>query len=219
MWRPIVSILKATAYVVTVLSVSCVQGQQNIIADKDLTRPEINRNNHRSPAVVSISARMSNGYNDIQWTSVQEDATRKYIVEYSKNGIDFQTAGEVVANNRMVYTVRHSTFESGPLLYRLKMEDLDGRYTYSRYALLEGLTLSPVKIYPTIISGNAVNASAYFPVERVIVFNSSGQQVYAQDIGGRAELLNIPVPTLAKGMYWMVFYGRDWKTTEKFIVS
>lgn len=219
MWRPIVTILKATAYVVTILSVSCVQGQQHIIADKDLTRPEINRNNNRPPAIVTISARMSNGYNDIQWTSVQEEDTRKYIVEYSKNGIDFQAAGEVIANNRMVYTVKHSNFEAEPLLYRLKMEDMDGRHTYSRYTLLEGIPMTPVKIFPTIISGNAVNASAYFPVERVIVFNSSGQQVYAQDIGGRSELLNIPIPNLSKGMYWMVFYGRDWKTTEKFIVS
>jgi hypothetical protein len=162
---------------------------------------------------------MNNGYNEVRWTSVREEDTRKYIVEYSKDGRSYQSAGEVMAGNKMTYELKHPVNEVVPLLYRLKIEDLHGRHFYTRNSLLEGVNLPTVKIFPTIISGSTVSATSYFPVERVMVFNGSGQQVYSQDIGGRSDLLNIPLPALSKGMYFMVFYGRDWKTTEKFIVS
>jgi hypothetical protein len=197
---------------------SITSGQQNIIADKDNTHPELNKL-YGSPArITSFTATPHNGYNDIQWSALSEKDTRKFVVEYSRDWVDFQTAGELMATTGH-YELAHKTFDVEPLVYRIRVEDLNGKSFYSKSIVINGVGLSPVKIYPTTISGNIVNAVAEMPVERVTVFSSDGKQVFAQDIGGKRDYLDITIPSLSRGMYWMNFAGRDWKTTSNFIVQ
>jgi hypothetical protein len=35
------------------------------------------------------------GYNEIQWSAVAKEDTRRFIVEYSVDGINYQSAGEL----------------------------------------------------------------------------------------------------------------------------
>jgi hypothetical protein len=209
--------VKAALPVAMILISIAGYSQQEITADKNNTRPEITRQ-FRSPArIISFSAKANNGYNEIQWTAGAEQDTRKFVVEYTADGIYFQSAGEATATNG-AYLVKHQTFDIRPLLYRIRMEGLDGKSNYSRAILLDGIALSPVKLYPTIISGNEINIVADFPIERITVFSGSGQQVFTKEIGGRRDYISVTVPSLAKGMYWMNFTGQGWKTTTRFIV-
>jgi len=202
-----------------ILFSASVFGQPELIADKNNTRPEITRE-FTSPAMItSFTAVRNNGYNDIQWTSRGEQETRKFIVEYSLNGVDFQSAGEALATPAGIYQLKHQTFEMAPLLYRVRTEDLNGKYYYSRNVLLDGIALSPVKIYPTIITGNVVNVISEFPVERIAVYAGNGNQVYTQDVNGKAEYMAVTLPaSLSKGLYLMNFTGQGWKTTTRFII-
>ena len=208
---------RATLLILYIFTSAFVYGQQNIIQDKDNTRPEITRQFSSPPAITSLMATQHNGYNEIQWSARMEQETRKFIVEFSDNGIHYQSAGEVVSANGQ-YLLKHPTFEIAPLLYRLRIEDLSGRHTYSQSILLQGIDIAPVKIYPTIITGNTVNVIADFPVERINVFAGNGQQVFSKEIGGKMEAITVVLPSLGKGMYWMHFWGQGWKTTSQFIV-
>lgn len=205
--------------IVAVCITTSSSAQQNVIADKDNTRPEITRQFNMNPSVVAFNAVRNNGYNDIQWTSRGEKDTRKFVVEYSTDGIYFQSAGEVTANaSGMPYQLKHQTFEIAPMLYRMRAEDLNGRVSYTQTVLLDGVSVSPVKIYPTIVTGNIVNVNAEFPIERITVLSGSGQQVYTQDINGKTDYMAINIPALGKGVYWMSFTGQGWKTSSKFII-
>lgn len=196
-----------------------IQAQQNVIAEKDNTRPEITRNYSLPARNTSVTAsRLSNGYNDIQWSSQVQQDTRRFVVEYTTDGINYQSAGEVQVSAQGAYQLRHSTFESSPMLYRIRAEELNGKSTTTQQVLLDGVENSAVKIYPTVITGNVVNVNAQFPVERIIVLSESGQQVYTQDVNGRSDYMAINIPSLGKGIYFMTFYGRGWKSTSKFII-
>ena len=66
--------------------------QQFIIADKDNTHPEIKTRDAEAGFITKLSAERANGYNEISWSAFRENDVRKYIIEYSTNGIDFQSA-------------------------------------------------------------------------------------------------------------------------------
>lgn len=216
--KTILQSFKILLSVTVVMSSGLLYAQQEVTAHKNDTRPEITRQVFSAAIITSLVATPNNGYNEVRWAARGEQDTRKFILEYSTNGIYFQSAGEVVASGG-TYLLKHQTFEIMPMLYRLKIEDMSGRYTYSQAILLEGIGVSPVKVYPTIITGNVINLVADFPVERINIISTSGQQVFAQDVGGKSDNITITIPSLGKGMYFLNFTGQGWKATERFIIQ
>ena len=221
MWKVILQHVKTAFPLVAGFSafMNSVYSQQHVIADKDNTRPEITAQVATPAKITNFSAIQRNGYNDIQWTALSEQDTRRYIVEYSIDGINYQTAGEKLVVNG-TYDLKHYTRDTGTFLYRIRMEKKDGRFYNSNLFLMEGSDISPVKIYPTIVEGNIVNAILDFPVERINVTSSNGQQVFAKELGEVSGTIRVNIPSsLNKGMYLMTFYGNGWKTTSKFIIA
>jgi hypothetical protein len=191
--------------------------QQWVVNQKDNTRPETTAYNTAPAFVQTLSANRWNGYNDIEWTVSSLNDTKKFIIEYSLNAVDYLTAGEVLADKN-IYSLRHHILDDRPMLYRVRIEQQNGKFFYTAPIVLQGVPVSPVQIYPTVITGNTVNMNASWPVERIVVSSGSGAQVFTKEIGGQSNYIAVVVPSLAKGMYWMSFYGRGWKSTEKFLV-
>ena len=197
-------------------------GQQHVIANKDRTRPDINEQLYRPALITGMGIKRLNGYNEVTWTALREYDTRKYVVEYSMNGIDFTVAGEVTANTGF-YTFNHQflddhMFDDPAILYRIRIEQMNNTAYYSDPVLLEGDGFSPVKIFPTIIQGNQLNIQAQWPVEKIDITNTSGQLLLSKNVNGQKDYMTLTVPTFSKGMYLITFYGQYWKTTSKFIV-
>ena len=224
MWKAVLQHVKATFPMIAGLFSALViinpaHSQQNIIANKDNTRPEITRQYNPPPARIStFTATKFNGYNEIQWSVVLEQNTRKFIVEYSYDGINFQSAGEVFSGKGF-YELKHYTLDTRPLLYRIRIEELNSKFYYSDLALLDGIAISPVEIYPTVVTGNVVNVNAAFPVERINIASADGQQMFAKDLGGERDFIRINIPSLNKGLYLITFYGNGWKSTSKFMIG
>jgi hypothetical protein len=220
MWKVILQSVKAAFPLIAGLSalLNSAHGQQNIIADKNNTRPEVKEQQMRPARITSFTAIHANGYNEIQWTTLNEDDIRQFIVESSSDGINFQSAGEVTPLTGS-YTLKHYTFDTRPLLYRIRMENKDGKFYNSAAFLLDGIAISPVRIFPTIVEGSVVNVVAAFPVERVNIVSTNGQQVFAQDMGGISGSTHVTLPALNAGTYLMTSYGNGWKSTSKIIIA
>jgi len=222
MWKAILPPVKATFPVIAVLFIInfcsfLSYGQQYIIANKDNTRPEVTRNSSSPVAITSFTAAAFNGYNEIQWSALSEQNSRKFIVEYSSDGINFQSAGHVISANG-IYNLKHYTFDTRPLLYRIRIEELNSKFYYSDNIMLGGIDIEPVKIYPTIVTGSIINANAGFPIERITVTSTDGRQMFAKDMNGVKDFIPVAIPSLNKGMYLMTFYGNNWKSTTKFMI-
>jgi len=223
MWKAILQTVKATFPVIAgcMISALCTDqsfAQQNIIADKNNTRPEVNRQLTTPAMVTSIEAKKLNGINEINWNAFAEQDTRKFIVEYSYDGKDFLSAGEALSSNG-VYSLKHHTLDTRPVMYRIRIEELNGKFSYSSMILLDGVDIPVVKVYPTVVSGNAINADAAFPVERISIVSTDGRQVFAKDLNGASDFIPLTIPYLSRGMYFITFFGNGWKSTSKFLVS
>jgi hypothetical protein len=192
--------------------------QQNVIANKDNTRPELNREIYAPARITSFTATRNNGYNDIRWATLSEESTRRFIVEYSYDGINFMSAGQALSSNSS-YTLNHSSLDTRPMLYRIRIEDHGQRSYFSDNVFLDGIAIAPVEIYPTIVTGDVVNVNAAFPVERITITAGDSRQVFAKDLNGVRDFIPIVIPSLNRGMYFMTFYGNGWKHTQQFIVG
>ena len=220
MRKVILQIVKATFPILAGFStfINPAYSQQNVIADKDDTHPEITVQQYSSAKIYKLSAVQMQGYNEIQWSAVAEDDTRRFIVEYSSDGINYQSAGELTPLTGN-YSLKHYTLDTRTFLYRIRMEKKDGRFFNSMRFLLGGVDIGPVKIYPTIVEGNTLNLRMAFPVHRMSIISLDGKQVMAKDLGGIVGTTQVAIPVLSKGQYLVTFYGNGWQSTEKFLIG
>ena len=78
------------------------------------------------------------------WTTTDEVNTAHFTVEHSLDGNHFESIGTVQAFNSTgnhAYEYLHQSLSGGIHYYRLKMVDIDGRYTYSS---IQSITVSAV---------------------------------------------------------------------------
>ena len=220
MRKIILQIVKATGPIAAgfFLVTSSAYSQQNIIAGKDDTHPEVTAQQYMPAKIYRFSAVRMNGYNEIKWLAAAEEDTRRFIVEYSTDAINFQTAGEItpVAGD---YILKHHILDSRTFLYRIRMEKKDGKFFSTGSFLLGGVDIAPVRLYPTIVTGNTVNLQMYLPVHRMSIISFDGKQVMAKDLGGIAGTTQVALPVLSRGQYVVTFYGNGWQSTEKFMIG
>lgn len=220
MLKVILQLVRATFPIAAGFSIliSSAYSQQNIIAGKDDTHPEIAAQQYIAAKIYKISAVQMHGYNEIQWSAFAEEDTRRFIVEYSPDGINYQAAGEITPL-RGNYSLKHYTLDTRTFLYRIRIEKKDGRFFNSMNVLLDGVDIVPVKIYPTIVEGNTLNLRMAFPVHRMNIISLDGKEVMAKDLGGIAGTTQIAIPVLSRGQYLATFYGNGWQSTEKFMIG
>jgi hypothetical protein len=220
MRKVILQLVKATFPIAAGSSIliSFAYSQQYIITGKDDTHPEIAAQQYSSARIYKLSAIQMHGYNEIQWSAAAEEDTRRFIVEYSADGIDYQSAGELtpLADN---YSLKHYTLDTRAFLYRIRMEKKDGRFFNLGNFLLRGVDIVPVKIFPTIVEGNTINLRMVFPVHRMNIISLDGKQVMAKDLGGIGGATQVAIPVLSRGQYMVTFYGNGWQSTGKFMIG
>ena len=220
MRKIILQIVKATGPIAAgfFLVTSSAYSQQNIIAGKDDTHPEVTAQQYMPAKIYRFSAVRMNGYNEIKWLAAAEEDTRRFIVEYSTDAINFQTAGEItpVAGD---YILKHHILDSRTFLYRIRMEKKHGKFFSTASFLLGGVDIAPVTLYPTIVTGNTVNLQMYLPVHRMSIISFDGKQVMAKDLGGITGTTQVALPVLGRGQYVVTFYGNGWQSTEKFMIG
>jgi hypothetical protein len=210
---------KATFLLAVVFSVFCFMNtahcQQHIIANKNNTRPETTK--EMAARITFFSVASYNGYNEIQWKAMREEETRRYIVEHSSDGVNFQSAGEMLVTDGD-YSLKHYTGDTRSLLYRIRIETNGGRFYNTINILQEGNDQPPVKVYPTIIENHMLNAQLYFPVQNVTVISPEGKQIFTKNLGGSSGLVQLTMPQVSKGIYFITFYGEGWKSSEKLLI-
>lgn len=173
-------------------------------------------------SLVNFSGDHLAGRNELKWETAFEENTEKFIVEYSANGTDYLTAGEVTATsntNGSSYSFVHYTNNSGVMRYRLRVVDIDQESRYSPVILLGDKVDRDIRVYPTVITGNALQVTSGPAIERVDVFAMDGRQVYSRAMNGTRGYFSLPLPsTLQRGIYLVRLYGKDVQQTEKIMV-
>ncbi|MEP7376279.1 MAG: T9SS type A sorting domain-containing protein [Chitinophagaceae bacterium] len=111
--------------------------------------------------LISFSATYGNQQTSLKWTSENEVNFEKFIIERSATGSDFIPVGDKRAAGKSGrtnydYTDDLTAVTGSIFYYRLKMVDIDGKFTYSPIVLVkkEAKTINGIAISPNpIVSG------------------------------------------------------------------
>jgi len=93
------------------------------------------------------------GISQLTWETANEINTKNFVIERSKDGTNYQAAGTVNAagTGGGAYNYNDPLKFSGNMYYRLKMVDINGRFTYSPVIVLKEMAENKVTVYPNPI--------------------------------------------------------------------
>jgi hypothetical protein len=97
--------------------------------------------------LLSFTGNPENGHAKLHWSTSREIEPLQFIVEKSIDGATFNTIATLANHNNMAMDVNGYEFPdpngiNGVIYYRIKMENRDGRYEYSRIIKMEGKTMA-----------------------------------------------------------------------------
>lgn len=158
--------------------------------------------------IISFSAAEKQGGVELQWNTANEINNDYFIVQKSKDGVNFNEAGRVQSANASsaVYRFTDAQPGTGLVYYRLKQVDKNGAYKSSGVVKVRlGASDLDVTIYPTVIN-DVLNYAVETPKAtklHIIVSDMSGRKLTALTesftAGTNKKIIN--TSTFAKGIY------------------
>lgn len=173
-------------------------------------------------SLLSFSGNKQAGYNDLKWNIAASQNISRFIIEYSNNGNNWVSAGEVPSLNlpdNQQYNFRHYTAEQGKLFYRLQIEENNGTFTYSPVISINGKEAGSIKVFPTVVTNNVLQVVAEKEVTGIKIIDASGRIVLTKQTGGQQGYFTVQLPALSRGMYWVQFETASGNETAKIIVE
>lgn len=159
----------------------------------------------------------------LNWTTADEQNTKYFAVERSADGSNFDVLGQVQATGNASQEKNYTFIDGLPLLganfYRLRMVDLDGRFTYSKIVVANNNARTDlVFLFPNPASKELslrLSGSGLFTIRVVSAdgrilhkktFQSSGNMSTSLDVSG-----------LSKGVYILMVENGGQTRYERFL--
>ena len=107
--------------------------------------------------LISFTGNYTNDANRLRWKTDNEKNTSQFFVERSSNGFSFLSISIVSANGNGAanYSYDDKDKLSGKIYYRLKIVDIDGKFTYSNIIALSNQQSSSLAVYPIPVKDKA----------------------------------------------------------------
>ncbi len=167
--------------------------------------------------------------NHLQWITASEENTLKYQIQKSTTSGNWEAIGEKAAAGNSNQQLNYDFADSNPVIgnnyYRLKMIDIDGKFTFSNTinipineAVLNGFT----RVYPNPTDGKLnveLQATSSFET-KLTVYDVVGKKAFEKTtlINKGLNTVGLDFSTLAKGAYVLQFADGTGKIyTTKFI--
>lgn len=164
-------------------------------------------NNYPLPVeLISFKGNAMNAFNEILWSTSSEINSIGFDVERSADGLHFETIGfvESHANSQVVnqYHFIDQQLRLNTYQYRLKIKDIDGKYTYSDVITLSNSkTQGQLFVYPNpVIDVMHIQSDIELKKASFIIYDMTGHQVRSfSNIEGLQTSFSLE--SLAQGLY------------------
>lgn len=170
----------------------------------------------------NFSVQHYNNYNELKWSTSFEQGASTFYIEFSTDGTHFVRAGQVTASRNTDgsnYSYQHYFSGSSDVLYRLAMEEDNGRINYSSILRLAWNNEKEIRVYPTVITNGLLNLSFSVPAGKLQVVNSNGAFVFEKNLNNATGAAAINLPVLPKGIYLVKVFARGTTSTSKIIIN
>lgn len=162
----------------------------------------------------------------LEWSVTGESTIESYVVEYSSDGINFNSLREQEPDNTqpsITYNYKYEEASKGNLYYRIKAINSGGKLQYSPVVKINALSLTQeIKVYPNPVVNKTVHlqfsnlASGKYAIS-LLYNNGSVKQLSSVQIESDHNYsVNLP-KDLASGIYRLKITGPDGKSTYKSI--
>jgi hypothetical protein len=155
----------------------------------------------------------------LQWNTLNDAGTYKYIVERSGNNIAYDSIGYVFSNNSInasEYNFTDATPLADSNYYRLKIIALDGSITYSAYRLII-FTNNGIWANPNPVSDGIIHIASSSDASNAVLMDRSGKQIQSFTLHGKNNVINIG--SLPKGVYMLKIFTENSTQTKKILVE
>jgi hypothetical protein len=168
--------------------------------------------------LLEFRAELANDDGMLSWKTGFEENTSSFEIERSTNNREYNKVGELPAANisggRQYNFVdpRITSIGASVVYYRLKMNDIDGRSTYSKIIAVNINSKHPVMmLYPSPVQNSATLMIAVQRKENLVysVIDQNGRTIQQKSIVVNAGSNMVPVETatLATGAYIILVKG------------
>ena len=157
------------------------------------------------PVTINSIDAVSNKCNaQIKWSTSNETNLKKFEVEVSTNGINFEKAGAFNPSASSAGNYEFNTTQgTGKGYYRLKIIDKDGSISYSKIVTVNtSCSDKIVKLFPNPVKLDQllnVNLTGYEGAVKADLYSATGQFVKSYILKNGAN--NLSVENLAQGFY------------------
>ncbi|NML20802.1 T9SS type A sorting domain-containing protein [Pseudoflavitalea sp. G-6-1-2] len=169
-------------------------------------------NNTLPVTLSSFTATARNCGVNVNWKVESASNFSHFVVERSVNGSAFVAVQKLWYEfNRANYIYQDAEPGNGKWTYRLKLVDLDGKFTYSNMAIAEVKCnqAALLKVYPNPVR-SVVYISSSKPVKSVRVLSLTGNLLARHDFNQKsAATVQLSVSTLIHGIYMVQVMAED----------
>lgn len=152
----------------------------------------------------------------LKWHTTSEINTAAFEIERA-NKSNFVKIGEVAALNRSgfhSYQFEDAELSTGSNFYRLKMIDIDGKFTYSDIRRIDIQSIEKVRISPNPVT-SVMKVAGVSGYDALQVVDASGKVVYQQAISRDEEVMNMA--KLSRGNYVLRLKGKQGQKSLRFV--
>ncbi|MFP5041120.1 T9SS type A sorting domain-containing protein [Parasediminibacterium sp. JCM 36343] len=174
--------------------------------------------------LVAFAATVGNNAVNLQWQTANEVNTQSFAIECSSDGKAFAPIGSVRAKGSGDNS--YAFIDIAPLqglgAYRLKMQDKDGSFAYSKIIEVNlPIAHYPLSIYPNPAKDYAVlHFNQAVSSVSIAVYNASGQKVLAKELkGGTYNSYALPILHLTAGTYTVTMQTKGASYNSKLVVE
>jgi hypothetical protein len=159
---------------------------------------------------------------NLNWMVTGEANFKYYEVERSEDGVRFSAVGKVNGTQQSNYSFSDNRLPAAQVIYyRLRMVDVDGRYTYSkivpvRLSVKGRITIfpNPAKDFVTITLQKPLSSNS-----QIKITDATGRLVISRFAAAAQNNFNIAVNKLPAGRYIISIVNNDAVINESFVIS
>ena len=174
-------------------------------------------------SLLDFKAVLQNKSIMLQWEIATEKNLSTFVIERSADGNRFLPISSVVASGAGTFTRNYSIVDKRPLeginFYRLKMVDVDGKFTYSNIVAVKINADKKLQIFPNpakeilFVEANGNNENATFEIIDAVGRKLKKIQIL---LNGKTSF-SIDVSNLPKGIYNLILFKGQNTEIQKFI--
>lgn len=162
-----------------------------------------------SISLVDFSVANKNAVALLQWNTASEKNNRGFDIERSADGKSWNAIGFVSTqadngNSSVKVSYNYTDIKplSGKNYYRLKQQDFDGQFEYSKIEMITFNVNGNISVYPNPVS-DELSIEGVEQNAVISIYNTLGQEIKTIAVGAETNKIRINVATLSKGTYYI----------------